>query len=71
MLEFEYKGYRAKAEFLEEARRYEGKVINLPDLIRFCGLSLEKTQHAFQDCVDLYLEVCRKRGVKPYQPSSH
>ncbi len=71
MLEFEYKGYRATADFLEEARRYEGKVTNLPDLIRFCGMSLEKTQKAFQDCVDVYIEICKKRGVRPHNPSLH
>ena len=65
MLHFEYKGYTAQADFNDPNACYEGQVTNSQDLIRFRGYSPTDSQRAFQYGVDLYFEVCHKRGVPP------
>ena len=70
MLCFEYHGYLAQADLNEHTACYEGAVTNIEDLIRFQGLSPSETKKAFQDCVDLYLMVCQKRGITPDTPKN-
>ena len=70
MLNFEYRGYLAQANLNDHRACYEGQVTNTDDLIRFQGLSPDEVKKAFQDCVDLYLMVCKRRGIAPDAPKN-
>ena len=65
---FEYRGYLAQADLNHQKACYEGEVTNVEDFIRFQGLSPAEVKKAFQECVDLYLLVCQKRGITPSVP---
>ncbi len=66
----EYKGYIGKVEIDDEAGILYGEVINVRDVITFEGTTVDKTQEAFHESVDDYLEFCAKRGESPEKPFS-
>ena len=47
---------------------FHGEVIDLNDVITFQGSSVDELLKAFQDSVDDYLFLCKKRGEKPEKP---
>src|SRR5690606_9741 len=66
----EYKGYRARVEFDDEAELFHGEVIGTRDVITFQGRSVEELKTAFADSVDDYLEFCASQGKAPDKPYS-
>lgn len=66
----EYKGYRARVEFDDEAELFHGEVIGTRDVITFQGRSVEELKAAFSDSVDDYLEFCASQGKAPDKPYS-
>jgi predicted HicB family RNase H-like nuclease len=66
----EYKGYRAKVEFDEQADLFHGEVIDTRDVITFQGRSVDELKQAFKDSVDDYLDWCAERGKQPEKPFS-
>ena len=61
----EYKGYRAKTEFSEEDEAFIGHVLGINDIICFHGSSVRQLKKAFKECVDNYLDHCKKVGKEP------
>lgn len=59
-----YKGFIGHFFFDEKTNLFQGNVANSHDLITFQGNSITKTQQAFQDAVDEYIEWCKKYGKK-------
>jgi len=66
----EYKGYRGRVEFDEEAGLLHGEVLGLRDVVTFEGESVEELEKAFRDSVDDYLEFCAELDREPDRPFS-
>ncbi len=65
-----YKGYRGRVAFDDEAGLFHGEVLDLKDGITFQGKSVEELEHAFRDSIDDYLAFCQERGEEPDKPFS-
>ena len=65
-----YKGYRGRVEFDDEAGLFHGEVLDLKDVITFQGKSVEELENAFRDSIDDYLAFCEERGEEPDRPFS-
>src|SRR4051812_12427447 len=66
----EYKGYRGRVEFDDEAGIFSGEVLGLRDVVTFHGTSVDELEKAFRDSIDDYLEFCKARGEEPDRPFS-
>lgn len=66
----EYKGYRAKVEFDDDAEIFHGEVVDTKDVITFQGKSVREIKKEFKDSVDDYLDFCEARGEEPDKPFS-
>lgn len=66
----EYKGYRARVEFDEQADLFHGEVIDTRDVITFQGRSVDELKSALKDSIDDYLDWCAERGKQPDKPFS-
>lgn len=60
-----YKGYRGRVAFDDEAGLFHGEVLDLRDVITFQGKSVEELEQAFRDSIDDYLAFCEERGEEP------
>ncbi len=60
-----YKGYIGHVTYDDELKILHGDVIGLKDVITFEGTSVEEVENAFRDSIDVYLDLCKKRGEKP------
>lgn len=70
MATMQYGDYVARI-MLDEARGVlHGRVENLADVISFEGATVEELQKEFEESVNLYLKVCKKRGIEPKRPYS-
>ncbi len=66
-----YKGYSGTVEYSEEDDCLFGKVIGMSkNLINYEGQTVEELKADFEAGIDLYLESCNERGVKPQKPYS-
>ncbi len=66
-----YKGYSGTVEYSEEDNCLYGKAIGMnKNLISYEGKTLEELKADFESGIDLYLESCKERGVKPQKPYS-
>lgn len=66
----DYKGYRGRVEYDDEAGIFSGEVLGLRDVITFQGRSVEEIEAAFRESVDDYLQFCAERGEEPDKPFS-
>jgi len=66
----EYKGYVGRVKFDDKAEIFHGEVINARDVITFQGKSVKGLNKEFKTSVDVYLEMCKKRGREPDKPFS-
>ena len=64
----EHKGYKAHAEFDDQAGVFHGEVLGTRDVITFQGTSVRELKKAFRDSVEDYLEFCASRGEEPDRP---
>lgn len=66
-----YKGYCGTVEYSEEDNCLFGKVIGMnKNVISYEGQTIEELKADFESGVELYLESCKERGVKPQKPFS-
>ncbi len=66
----DYKGYKGRAEYDDEAGIFHGEVLGLRDVVTFQGTNVEEIETAFRDSVDDYLDFCAERGEDPDRPFS-
>ncbi|MGB5073328.1 MAG: type II toxin-antitoxin system HicB family antitoxin [Bacteroidota bacterium] len=66
----EYKNYRAKVEYIDDAKIFHGEVLGTKDVITFQGTTPEEIETSFHDSVDDYLDFCAERGEEPDKPYS-
>ncbi len=60
-----YNNYRASIAYSEEDKLFVGEVIGLNDSLNFHGRSIDELEESFHNCIDNYLELCRKVGKEP------
>jgi len=66
-----HKGYSGTVEYSEEDKCLFGKVIGMSkNNITYEGKTVEELEADFQSGIDLYLESCKERGIKPQKPYS-
>lgn len=58
-----YKGYQSYCYFDENQGVYVGRVSNCDSSILFKGYSPTQINNEFINAVDLYLELCHKKGI--------
>ncbi|MCC6697867.1 MAG: type II toxin-antitoxin system HicB family antitoxin [Candidatus Hydrogenedentes bacterium] len=63
-----YKGYQADIQFSADDECFFGTVSGLKDTITFEGQSVKELKRAFEESVDFYLAMCKKRGEAPEKP---
>lgn len=66
----EYKGYRARVEFDDDAEIFHGEVVDTKDVITFQGASVEELKEEFHESIEDYLEFCSSRNEEPEKPFS-
>jgi len=66
----EYRGYKGRAEFDDDAGLFHGEVLDTRDVITFQGTSVQELEEAFRESVEDYLDFCRERGEEPDRPFS-
>lgn len=66
----EYKNYRGRVEYIEDARIFHGEVLGTRDVITFQGSTPDEIEQAFRDSIDEYLAFCEERGEEPDKPFS-
>ncbi|HPO16053.1 MAG TPA: type II toxin-antitoxin system HicB family antitoxin [Candidatus Hydrogenedentes bacterium] len=66
----QYKGYMAKVEYDDTVKTFLGRVLGIKDVVTFEGTTVKELEKEFHASVDVYLEFCKSRGVKPEKPYS-
>ena len=61
----EYKGYHATIEYDAEDEIFVGEVFGITDWLNFHGNSIDELKNTFSQCIDNYLELCKKVGKNP------
>ena len=66
-----HKYYSGTVEYSEKDNCLFGKVIGMnKNLISYEGKTVEELKADFEAGIDLYLQSCQERGVKPQKPYS-
>jgi len=66
-----YKGYLGTVEYSEEDNCLYGKAIGMSkNSITYEGLTVEELKTDFESGIDLYIDSCKERGIKPQKPYS-
>ena len=60
-----YKGYTAEIHYSDEDAFFVGDVVGIDDIICFHGNTDEELRAAFEDVVDLYIEVLEQPDDPP------
>ena len=60
-----YKGYVGQVTYDDEAKILHGEVIGLQTVITFQATNVNDIEKEFHQSIDIYLEWCKERGVKP------
>lgn len=60
-----YKGYIGQVTYDDEAKLLHGEVIGLQTVITFQATNVKDIEKEFHNSIDVYLEWCKERGVKP------
>jgi predicted HicB family RNase H-like nuclease len=62
--------YIARVTYDEGIDSFFGEVINTSDVITFYGRSVEELKRELATSIEVHLEACHARGVKPSRPYS-
>jgi predicted HicB family RNase H-like nuclease len=65
-----YKNYVGVVEYDSEGKIFTGEVIGLRDVVTFQGRTAAELEKSFKQSIDLYLEMCKRDGIKPQKPFS-
>jgi len=61
----EYKNYHTRVDYSAEDDCLVGEVMGINDLIVFHGKSVDEFEKAFHECVDSYLDLCKRHDKTP------
>ena len=62
--------YVARITYDPESESFFGEVINTRDVITFYGTGIEELKREFATSVEVYLDLCREKGLEPSRPYS-
>ncbi|MCP4681896.1 MAG: type II toxin-antitoxin system HicB family antitoxin [Desulfobacterales bacterium] len=62
--------YIAKIDFDPDIGMFHGRIINIHSVINFYGKSVEELQAEFESSLQVYLDVCKEKGIDPDKPYS-
>ena len=63
-----YKGYSGSARYDDEERIFFGRIEFIRALVSYEGTDVKSLRKAFEEAVDDYLDLCRKKGMEPEKP---
>ncbi len=66
----QYKGYKARVEFDQDAGVLFGEVDGLRDVVTFEATDVKGLERAFRESVEDYLAMCAEKGEEPEKPYS-
>ena len=61
----EYNGYHATVVYDAEDELFVGEVFGISDPLNFHGSSVDELKQMFANCIDNYLDLCKKLGKEP------
>lgn len=62
--------YIARIDYDEERETFHGRIINIRDVVNFYGGSPQELKREFETSLNVYLDLCRERGIDPGKPYS-
>src|ERR1700730_12052451 len=64
----EHKGYQGSVHYNDEDQVFYGKIMFIPALVSYEGTDVRTLKKSFQEAVDDYLQLCKKRRKAPDKP---
>jgi predicted HicB family RNase H-like nuclease len=61
----EYSGYSAKIEYDSELDMFRGEILGLTGGADFYGKNPKELRAEFKKSLEVFLEVCREKGIEP------
>ena len=61
----EVNGYKAKIEYDPELDQFRGEILGLNGSADFYGKSPASLRKEFKNSLQIFLEVCKEKGIKP------
>jgi predicted HicB family RNase H-like nuclease len=58
-------GYHAKIDYDEETDQFRGEILGLSGGADFYGSSPEELRREFKKSLEVFLEVCKEKGIEP------
>jgi predicted HicB family RNase H-like nuclease len=68
MKNLSYKGYYGSIEFSHEDNLLYGKILGIPGLISYEGVTGADLESDFNSVIDEYLSDCKENGLEPAKP---
>ena len=65
-----YKNYTARIAFDGRDNIFTGRVLGVPSIISFHGVTVAGLRREFKTTIDEFVRDCEERGVKPEKPAS-
>lgn len=66
----EYKDYIGEFKYDSDDDTFTGIIVNINDVVTFCGRSIDELKQALKDSVEDYIETCQEIGDDPEKPFS-
>jgi predicted HicB family RNase H-like nuclease len=66
----ELDGYKAKIEYDPELDQFRGEILGLNGSADFYGKSPSKLRKEFKNSLEVFLDVCREKGINPLKEYS-
>jgi len=60
-----FEGYHAKIEYDPELDQFRGEILNLAGGADFYGRNPKELRAEFKKSLNVFLEVCREKGIEP------
>jgi predicted HicB family RNase H-like nuclease len=58
-------GYHAKIEYDPELDTFQGEILGLTGGADFYGKNPDELKEEFRKSLDVFLEVCKEKGIEP------
>jgi predicted HicB family RNase H-like nuclease len=65
-----YKGYLGEAVYDDEMGMFSGRIVNAKAIGTFYGKSVTELEEEFKKTIDYYLDLCKRKQIKPEKPFS-
>ncbi len=62
-----YKNFIGTVEYNSEDKLLTGKLMGIPDLVSYHGVTVSEIEASFKDAIDDYLDYCEREGKETTQ----